>query len=158
MTRLRACFVVLALAAAAMLAAAPGGATPAAVCRLQVAPYGEGAGDQFGINVAGEDDLNGDGYDDYAVSGFLNDAAGPDAGRVYVYFGAPHADALPDLVMTGEAAGDNLGLPDDEFDYDDFVKREFGEKKPMPHGIAWYWWLVAVGLLLALVLPFILRR
>jgi hypothetical protein len=56
------------------------------------------------------------------------------------------------------AAGDNLGLPDDEFDYDDFVKREFGEKKPMPHGIAWYWWLVAVGLLLALVLPVILRR
>ena len=56
------------------------------------------------------------------------------------------------------AAGDNLGLPDDEFDYDDFVKREFGEKKPMPHGIAGYWWLVAVGLLLALVLPFILRR
>jgi hypothetical protein len=109
MTRPRACLVVLALAAAVLLAAAPCGATPAAVCRLQAAPSGEGAGDQFGINVAGEDDLNADGYDDYAVSGFLNDAAGQDAGRVYVYFGGPHADALPDLVMTGEAAGDDLG-------------------------------------------------
>jgi len=109
MIRLRACLVVLALAAAGSFAAAPGDAAVPAACRLQIAAYGEGAGDQFGINVAGENDLNGDGYDDFAVSGFLNDAAGPDAGRVYVYFGAPHADGVPDLVMTGEAAGDNLG-------------------------------------------------
>lgn len=43
-----------------------------------------------------------------------------------------------------------LGLPDDEFDYDEFVKEEFGEKRAnqvKPHGIRWVWWLLAVGLL-----------
>ena len=55
------------------------------------------------------------------------------------------------------AASDHLDLPEEEFDYDEFVKREFAPKKPMPHGIAWYWWVVAIGLLLAFVLPFILR-
>src|SRR5439155_9210767 len=75
-----------------------------------------GPGDQFGINVAGQGDLNGDGYDDFAVSGFLNDAAGADAGRVYVYFGGPNADGAPDLVMTGEAPGDNLGQLGDSGD------------------------------------------
>jgi RNA polymerase subunit RPABC4/transcription elongation factor Spt4 len=34
---------------------------------------------------------------------------------------------------------DRLGIPDDEFNYDEFVKEEFGE----------LWWAVAVGLALA---------
>ena len=43
-----------------------------------------------------------------------------------------------------------LGLPDNEFDYDEFVIEEFGEKRESrvkPHGIHWGWWLFAVGLL-----------
>lgn len=41
-----------------------------------------------------------------------------------------------------------LGLPDEEFDYDDFVKREFGGGVK-PEGIAWVWWAAAVAALLA---------
>jgi len=44
-----------------------------------------------------------------------------------------------------------LGLPDDNFDYDDFVKREFGAQNPVPPGIAWYWWLVALVLVAAFI-------
>jgi uncharacterized membrane protein YvbJ len=52
-----------------------------------------------------------------------------------------------------EARADGLGLPDQEFDYDDFVSREFGSgpKKPIPRGIHWFWWLVAVVLALMFV-------
>jgi zinc-ribbon domain len=55
-----------------------------------------------------------------------------------------------------EAAADALGLPDENFDYDEFVEREFGEKKPVPRGIHWFWWVVAV-LMLGLFLAFWLR-
>jgi len=34
-------------------------------------------------------------------------------------------------------------LPDESFDYEDFVEREFGKKKVLPHGISWFWWLIA---------------
>jgi len=56
-----------------------------------------------------------------------------------------------------KAATDHLGLPDEEFDYNEFAKREFGPKKSALQTIAWYWWLAALGLLLAFLLPFILR-
>ena len=49
----------------------------------------------------------------------------------------------------------DLGLDDDEFDYGEFVEREFGEgpeKKVVPHGLHWFWWLIALGLILAFVL------
>lgn len=42
---------------------------------------------------------------------------------------------------------DGLDLPDDNFDYDDFVEREFGNSDQPPHkkvGVAWYWWLTAL--------------
>jgi hypothetical protein len=45
-----------------------------------------------------------------------------------------------------EAAVGGLDLPDESFDYDDFVEREFGKKKALPHGISWFWWLVAIAL------------
>jgi hypothetical protein len=48
-----------------------------------------------------------------------------------------------------ETAG--LDLPDENFDYDEFVKREFGggKKSPVPHGVHWFWWLIAVLILAA---------
>jgi len=55
------------------------------------------------------------------------------------------------------AASDHLGLPDEEFDYGEYVKREFGPKRSGPLNARWYWWLVALGLLLAFLLPYILR-
>ena len=45
-----------------------------------------------------------------------------------------------------EARISGLGLPDENFDYEDFVKREFGEKSPVPRGISWVWWVVAAVL------------
>lgn len=50
-----------------------------------------------------------------------------------------------------EAHCENLGLPDENFDYDDFVKRELSGEKAVSHGIHWFWWLVAVLLLAAFV-------
>jgi hypothetical protein len=45
-------------------------------------------------------------------------------------------------------AGDHdaLDLPDDDFDYDDFVRREFGSALK-PAGIKKIWWITAIILL-----------
>jgi hypothetical protein len=44
-----------------------------------------------------------------------------------------------------------LGLPEENFDYDDFVKREFGEQSPVPRGVRWYWWIIALVLAAAFI-------
>ena len=57
------------------------------------------------------------------------------------------------------AQAQRLGLPDDDFNYDEFVKEEFGERREIrvkPRGINWLWWSVAV-LLLALFAYGLLR-
>ena len=41
-----------------------------------------------------------------------------------------------------------LDLPDEEFNYDEFVEREFGGGVKPP-GISWVWWAAAVAVLLA---------
>jgi FG-GAP repeat/FlgD Ig-like domain len=82
---------------------------PAAASRRELTVNGAAANDQFGFSVAGAGDLNGDGFSDVVVSAIQNDAGGADAGRVYVYFGGPTADAIPDLTLTGAAAGDEFG-------------------------------------------------
>lgn len=47
---------------------------------------------------------------------------------------------------------DGIDLPgDDDFDYDEFVQKEFGEGKVKKTPVQWFWWIVAVILLLALV-------
>jgi uncharacterized membrane protein YvbJ len=48
------------------------------------------------------------------------------------------------------------GLPDEEFDYDEFVKEEFGSGVAKPRGISWLWWFVAL-LLIVLFLVFCLH-
>jgi len=53
------------------------------------------------------------------------------------------------------AANSSVALPDEEFDYDDFVKKEFGSTSPVPRGIRWYWWVVAVLVLVAFLLIFL---
>jgi hypothetical protein len=49
------------------------------------------------------------------------------------------------------AASDGLDLPQEDFNYDDFVKQEFGSKSPVPRGIHWFWWVIA-AVLIAFVL------
>ena len=72
------------------------------------------------------------------------------------------AKACPECgsdAMTGwseMAHADNLGLPDEEFDYDEFVKEEFGSGRAKPRSITWFWW--GVALLLVLLLTFLFLR
>jgi len=74
----------------------------------------------------------------------------------------PRARACPECgadEQTGwseQAAADALGLPDENFDYEDFVGREFGSHKPKRE-FHWFWWLVAAALL-GLFLSFWLLR
>jgi len=57
-----------------------------------------------------------------------------------------------------EAKTDSLGLPDESFDYDEFVKREFGDEEARsPQKLYWFWWVVAVVLLVAFLLVLIGR-
>jgi hypothetical protein len=44
---------------------------------------------------------------------------------------------------------DGLDLPSEGFDYDEFVRQEFGSGIK-PSGIALKWWIVAVALIIAL--------
>jgi hypothetical protein len=84
-----------------------GGLSPDAVPDLVLT--GAAAGDRFGCSVGTAGDVNGDGYADVIVGAYANDAGGTEAGRAYVYYGGPGADAVADLVLTGSAAGDDFG-------------------------------------------------
>ena len=72
----------------------------------------------------------------------------------------PGAQACPECgsdEKTGwseQARYDNLGLPDEHFDYDDFAKREFGGERVVPRGIHWVWWVTALVLVLLFLLFF----
>jgi hypothetical protein len=64
--------------------------------------YGNASGDTFGYPVSGVGDLNGDGYDDIAISAYMDDTGGPNSGAVYVYFGGDLMDNVSDLVIIGD--------------------------------------------------------
>jgi len=42
------------------------------------------------------------------------------------------------------------GLPDEEFDYKEFVRREFGAS-PWPAAIKTFWWATAIVVIVALI-------
>ena len=69
----------------------------------------------------------------------------------------PDAKACPECGSddeTGwseEAYAPNPDVPDEDFDYDKYVKSEFGGKDPVPHGIPWFWWLIGILLVAAFV-------
>ena len=67
--------------------------------------------DAFGGTVTSVGDVNGDGYEDFAVS--ANGFGAPSEyqkGRVYVYFGGALFDTIPDVVFTGEKMYSRFGL------------------------------------------------
>lgn len=76
---------------------------------------GLGDGDMAGLTVAGIGDVNGDGFDDFAVGAPHNNTAADDAGAVYVLFGKPAgwtagvSLAAADASFLGEHAGDEAG-------------------------------------------------
>ena len=53
---------------------------------------GDAAGDSAGNSVSAAGDVNGDGFDDFIIGAYFNDAGGTDAGAAYVIFGK--ADGL----------------------------------------------------------------
>jgi len=57
----------------------------------------------------------------------------------------------------GEAADTSgLDLPgEDGFNNKEFTEREFGAKPPVPRGLHWFWWLVALLLLALFVARFL---
>jgi hypothetical protein len=83
---------------------------PAADSKADVVLTGEAAGDAFGYSVASAGDVNGDGYADVIVGAYENSATAGGAGRAYLFFGGASMDNSPDLVLTGEAAGDYFGI------------------------------------------------
>jgi hypothetical protein len=44
-----------------------------------------------------------------------------------------------------------LDLPEENFDYDDYIQREFGSPSPVPRGVHWFWWLMALAVIAGLV-------
>ncbi|MEM1057474.1 MAG: integrin alpha, partial [Bacteroidota bacterium] len=68
--------------------------------------FGGASGDRFGAAVASAGDVNGDGYDDVIVGA---PEYASSRGRAYVFYGGPGADAVPDVVLTGNALGDEFG-------------------------------------------------
>ena len=70
---------------------------------------GEKPGDHFGVWATTLGDINGDGFDDFAIGAHWNDEGGTDAGKVYIYFGGKQIDTRPDIVLKGERANDWFG-------------------------------------------------
>ena len=57
-----------------------------------------------------------------------------------------------------EAVYSSLELPDDDFDYDEFVRNEFSSGREIkPRGVHWFWWATAVALLAVMLFWFLLR-
>ena len=68
--------------------------------------------------------------------------------------GADESTGWADEAQQATAA--DLGLPEEDFDYDEFVKREFARPSPKPQGLHWVWWLTGIALLMAILLFWVL--
>lgn len=64
----------------------------------------------------------------------------------------PDCGACEKSGWSEDVAGEGLDLPQDEFDYDDFLKREFGGPEIKPAGVHWFWWFMGLVAFLALLL------
>jgi hypothetical protein len=61
----------------------------------------------------------------------------------------PECGSCENTGWSESAAASGLDLPEENFDYDDYVKREFGRTTPKPRGISWFWWVVSIIAVLA---------
>ena len=65
----------------------------------------------------------------------------------------PQCGSDEETGWSDEAQDGGLNLPDENFDYDDFLKREFAEtaRTPRPTGISWFWWIIGILVLAGFV-------
>ena len=49
------------------------------------------------------------------------------------------------------AYASNLGIPEENFDYEGFIKEELAPRPLKPRGIHWVWWLTALLLIVLFV-------
>jgi len=56
----------------------------------------------------------------------------------------PECGADEQTGWSDEAYVNQLDLPDESFDHDDFTRREFAGKTVRPYGVKWVWWIVAL--------------
>jgi uncharacterized membrane protein YvbJ len=69
----------------------------------------------------------------------------------------PQCGADENTGWSEDAYASSLNLPDDSFVYDEFVEREFNKKKPLPYGARWFWWMVAIGVLVFFIIGLVDR-
>jgi hypothetical protein len=68
--------------------------------------FTKGHYDFIGNSVANLGDVNGDGYDDFGVAGLKADPPGTENGQVFIFYGGPSFDNIPDVTLFGTT---NLG-------------------------------------------------
>lgn len=75
------------------------------------------AGDEAGFSLAGNCDVNGDGYDDLIVGAIREDDAASNAGAAYLMYGlatglssSASLDSVADAKFTGDASDDRFGM------------------------------------------------
>lgn len=66
----------------------------------------------------------------------------------------PECGADEKTGWSDSAYADRLGIPDENFDYEEFVKEEFGPPQVKPRGIHWLWWITALILVLLFLVFF----
>lgn len=68
----------------------------------------------------------------------------------------PECGACEETGWSEKATAQRLGLPDEDFDYDEFIQEEFSpsRRRAKPR-IGWIWWVAALVLVLLLGLGFI---
>jgi hypothetical protein len=74
----------------------------------------------------------------------------------------PHCGADEQTGWSDRAQAQRLDLPEDEFDYEGFVKEEFGDRRRptdriKPRHLSWLWWVVALLLALAFAYSYLGR-
>jgi hypothetical protein len=75
--------------------------------------FGQASGGElgeFGYQVRGAGDLNGDGYPDIVVGAPFDSTLGLDSGRAFVWFGGPGMTGDPDLILDDTNGGDYFGF------------------------------------------------
>ena len=63
----------------------------------------------------------------------------------------PECGADDSTGWSESAGSEHLDLPEEKFDYADFVSREFGSASPKPRGLHWFWWLTALVVLAGMI-------